>query len=573
MSLIAKDAAPNPVVTINGTPLGVQFSYYPTATAQPTIVPITSIPGLTIPPALLPFLQLPLSQVLDDVWSKNLDSSGQTLRDRTISEVTGIINTNLPFGATASSLNLLATGTLQAAVSGNTIYLSYQLLGNSVAVKLDKTFTIIFVTETVEFDWTLTFDLELLIAINIPNQPGPITTTAQLQVENAQLHSTNFLADVADALSGLIDVLTFGNVNVIGNIETTVDNQSYTGPDLGDLTPAISELSVIWIGAQQYGFTKLVGIIQGDQLILQFEHPLDPAPVVYGLFDGLPSGVPSLIGPGITLSALEVDVGQTLVVDGTNFPVPTSISIGWTDTTSGTVTESLVNWFQGPNPPVLNPPVPVNANSKAIVRTGSSDGRNQWTAYGLNQNATYYFQVADKDLLTQTPYSALAPFTTGSESDVVQIYLQPQAGGPQTLIGNGTLTNSPTFSATVTIPTESPGWYNVIAVPASGASAQAPVLINAAGTGPMPIIQSAPYVTVGGPFDVTFSGFPAGTVSVYIDSPANTVGTTVSPGPGQFGPVVFTWPSGDLGEHSLYAQGVSGPASAPVMITGEFPPK
>jgi hypothetical protein len=576
MSLIAKDAAPNPVVTINGTPLGVQFSYYPDPTGPPTVNPITSVPGLTIPPALLPFLQLPLSQVLNDAWSKNTDSSGQTLRDRTTTQVTSLINSNLPSGATASSLNLMTTGTLQAAVSSNTIYLSYQLLGNSVAVKLDETFSFI-ITETIELDWTLTFDIELLIALNIPNQPGPIPITAQMQVENAQLNATNTAAKVADALASFVDFITFGNINLIGDVETTVDSQSYTAPDLGDLTPAISELSVIWIGAQEYGFTKLVGLIQGNQLILQFEHPLDSGPVVYGLVNGEPIGVPSLIGPSISLSALEVDVGQTLVVNGTNFPVPTSISIGWTDTTSGTVVESLVNWFPGPSPPVLNPPVPATASTEIITRTSASDGRNQYTAYSLEQNTTYYFRVADKDLLTQTPYGAFAPFTTGSGSDIVEIYIQPQAGGPQTLIGNGTLTSSPNFSATVTIPTETPGWYNIIAVPAGGQSAQASILINAAGTGPTPIIQaSPPYVTIGNSIDITFSGFPAGTVTVYIDSltpSTDILGTTTSPGPALFGPVMFTWPDGAVGQYNVYAQGVSGPASAPVTILGEFPPK
>jgi hypothetical protein len=577
MSLIAKDAAPNPVVTIDGTPLGVQFSYYPTGTGPPAIQPITGVPGLTIPPALLPFLQVPLSQILDDIWSTNKDSSGQTLRDRTTSEITSILNSNLPSGATASSVNLPTTGTLQAAVSGSTIYLSYQLLGNSVAVKLDETFSFI-VTETIELDWTITFDLELLIELNIPNQAGPIPMTAQLQVENANVQATNFAAQVADTLAGIVDVLTFGNVDLIGNVETTIDSQSSTAPDLGDLTPAISELSVIWIAAQPYGFTTLVGLIQGNQLILQFEHPLDPAPVVYGLFNGEPIGVPSLIGASISLSALEVDIGQSLVVNGTNFPIPASISIGWTDTTSGTVMESLINWFQGPSPPVLNPPVPANANTETIPRTSASDGRNQYTVYGVNQSATYYFQVADKDLIAQTPYSALAPFTAGSGSDAVEIYIQPQAGGSQTPIGSATLTNSPNFSANVTIPTTpavTPGWYNVIAVPASGQAPQAPILINAAGTTPMPVIQvSGVDVTIGNPIEVTFAGFPAGTVTLYVDSltpSTNILGTTVSPGPGQFGPVTFTWEA--LGQHSVFAKGVSGPASAPVPIYGQFPPK
>lgn len=454
--------------------------------------------------------------------------------------------------------------------------MSYQLLGNSVAVKLDETISFI-ITETIELDWKLTFDLELLIQINIPNQAGPIPMSAQLQVENAGVQATNFAAQAVDDLLTLVNILSFGNINVIQSIETTVDSQGSTAPDLGDLTSAISELSVIWIGAQQFGFTLLVGLIQGNQLILQFEHPLDPAPVVYGLVNGEPLGVPNLIGPTISLSALEVDVGQSLVVSGTNFPVPTSISIGWTDTTSGTVIGSLINWFQGPDPPVLNPPVPTTATTVPISRTGPLDGRNQYTAYGLNPNATYYFRVADQDLLTQTPYSALAPFTTGGGSNVVEIYIQPQAGGAQTLIGNGASTG-PSFSATVTIPTESPGWYNIIAVPPSGQSAQATIFINAAGSTQVPIIQveGPPYVTIGNPFDIAFDGFSAGTVTVYIDSltpSTNILGTTVSPGPGQFGPVTFTWPSNALGQHNLYAQGVSGPSSAPVTIFGEFPPK
>jgi hypothetical protein len=583
MSLIAKDAAPNPVVTIDGTTLGVQFSYYPTPTSSVTVVPIAAIaaaiPGVSIPPALLPFLQVPLSQVLNDIWSVNTDSSGQTLRDRTTAAVTSTINANLPSGASASALDLQTTGTLQAAVAGagSTIYLSYQLLGNSVAVKLDETVSFIFFSETIELDWTLTFDLELLIVLNIPSGAGPIPVTAQLQVENASLTPTNDVAKAANAFLSFLDALTLGNVNVIGSAENTIDSQGGPAPDLGELTPAIAELSVIWIGALQYGFTTLVGLIQGNQLILQFEHPIDPAPVVYGLVNGEPIGVPNFLRPSLSLSAFQVDVGQNLGVTGKNFPVPTSLSIGWTDTTSGTVRESLITWFQGPSPPVLNPPVPTTANTQIIPRLGASDGRNQYTAYGLAQNATYYFQVADVDL-AQTPYSALAPFTTGSGSDIIDIYIQPQAGGAQQFIGTGTLTSSTSFSATVLIPPETPGQYNIIAVPASGPSAKATVQVNAAGTGPLPIIQAdGPYVTVGSLFDVSFDSFPAGTVTLYIDAPtpsSNVIGTTISLGPTQFGPVTFTWPNtvAAAGQHSLYGQGVSGPPSAPVSIYAEFPP-
>jgi len=54
-------------------------------------------------------------------------------------------------------------------------------------------------------------------------------------------------------------------------------------------------------------------------------------------------------------------------------------------------------------------------------------------------------------------------------------------------------------------------------------------------------------------------------------APANILGTTVSPGTGQFGPVGFTWE--EEGQHNVIAQGVSGPASAPVAVYGEIPPQ
>ena len=95
--------------------------------------------------------------------------------------------------------------------------------------------------------------------------------------------------------------------------------------------------------------------------------------------------------------------------------------------------------------------------------------------------------------------------------------------------------------------------------------ATTPLQVVGAGQPLQPIIQvqgfppNAPSVVIVelSQFTLIFEGFPPGTVSVYVDSPAGQlIGTTTSTGTSPF-TAPFVWPAVE-GQHNVYAQEIVG---------------
>ena len=550
----------NPVVDITGTPLGVQLLFAdkgsPTRTAHP-LAPYKAALGLSA--SFLASLLTPLSQFFDQAWSQNKDSSGQTMRDRLSNQVSSGIVTQVnsqfpghaPYNMPPPSLP--ATGILRAlvvsgpaVVSGGTIiYLSYEINGNSASWSLHNTQ----VWPLSDASYTLTFDLELFIQIVIPAQVGsPLTTTALAFVENSNISGANATADIADFVGGLINFLNGQPFNIFQGAEGSIDSEgSGVAVNLGGLSTLLAGIPTAWQQTLPYGFTQLTALIQQQQLFLQFGHPQDPAPVV---FNAALSAVPGLIHAQIT-TAQEVNAGQSASVSGANFPLAqaAALYIGWSDPTSGTVTESDLNWGPDGGP----------TQAVTIPRNGN-DGKNVYTASGLAPNSTYEFSVRDQDLLTETPFSA--PFAaTTLATNLIELSLVPVAGGTETTVGTASLTATGSFSASINIPlNQPPGMYNLIAVLPGIAPVSTELQVVAAGQPLPPSIQvvgvqppATAFLTEEVPFTVSLEGFLPGTVSVFVDSPAGQlIGTAASSGPGNFA-ATFEWPNIN-GAHSLYAQ-------------------
>ena len=578
MSIIDNFVSPgNPVVNITGTPMGVQVLFADKGSPTQTVHPLAPYEtALGLPASFLTLLQTPLSQFGDQIWSQNKDSSGQTMLDRASTLISnGIVTAVSQLGHTASniSVSLPAVGILRAIVlSGDpasadtTVYLSYEINGNSASWSINAQ-----VWPLSDASYSLTFDLELLIQIVIPAEPGsPLTTIASATVENANVSGTDASADILDFFGGLDNFINDQPFNIFQAAEGAIDSEgSEVTVDLGDLSTLLADVSTAWQQALPYGFTQLTALIQQQQLFLQLGHPQDPAPVVVNA--AVPA-FPSLI-PAEIITAQEVNAGSSADVTGVNFPLAQAdaLYIGWSDTTSGTVTESDISWGPSGGP----------TQAVTIPRDGN-DGKNLYIASGLAPNSTYEFSVRDQDFLTETPFSAPFPATT-TTTNLVEFSLVPVAGGTETPLGTASVTATGTFSAAINIPpSQPPGMYDLTAVLLGIAPVSTPLQVVSAGQPLSPSIEvdgvappSTAFLTEGNPFTVSLEGFLPGTVSVSVDSPTGQlIGTATSSGPDTF-TATFLWPNID-GAHNLYAQETVGAQTLtpllPSPVVGQKPP-
>jgi hypothetical protein len=557
MSIIDTFGSP---VNITGTPLGVQLLFADKGSQTQTVhslMPYEAV--LNLPSTLLTLLQTPLSQFGDQVWSQNKDKHGQTMRDRVSALVSsGIVTQVKQLGHTAYniSVSLPATGILRAlVVDGTAVYLSYEINGNSAAWDVNVS-----IWPFSDASYSLTFDLELLIEIVIPDQAGfLLTTTASANVENANISGTDASAAILDFAGEVANFLTDQPTNIFQSAEGEIDSAgSGVAVDLGDLSTLLAAVPIAWLQALPYGFTQLTALIQQQEIFMQFGHPQDPAPVVGNA--AIPT-YPGLLPPEISTDHV-VNAGSSPIVTGANFPLDqaSAIYVGWQDTTSGTVTESDINWGQAGGP----------TQSVTIPRNGN-DGKNLYITSNLAPNSTYDFSVRDQDFLTETPFSP--PFSvTTTTNDLVEFNLV--LGGQQWNVGSTTLTTTGSFSASITIPPgQAPGAYNLVAMLGGTQLATTPLQVEGVGQ-PLPTniqVEYAPpnspaNLIEGSPFTLILQGFLPGTVSVFVDSPAGQmIGTTTSTSTSTF-TAPFVWPAVE-GAHNVYAQdfiATQPPATCPV---------
>ena len=176
----------------------------------------------------------------------------------------------------------------------------------------------------------------------------------------------------------------------------------------------------------------------------------------------------------------EVNAGSSLIVTGANFPLAqaSAIYVGWQDSTSGTVTESDVNWGQAGDP-------------TQSVNHSTQWERRQELVHRLEPDPELDVRLlwsAIRTFSLRRPSAALPRLDDNERPDRVQSVAVPE--GQQTNVGSTTLTTTSSFSAPITIPPgQAPGMYNLVAG-AGGHSA----LNHAASSGPagqplIPIIQ------------------------------------------------------------------------------------
>ena len=331
----------------------------------------------------------PLNKLFDTVWSGSKDKNGKTMHDHALEAV---IREIAKHGGSDVTGTIPKTGPLRALVVDDILLLlSYWLPGANFG----------FHKGPLGAAWSLTFNIELFISINLSSWPKPVVV-GQVNVLDANISSANVGAALDDALKTIANFVTDQPVAIFQSQEGQIDGTSPRPPDLGPLTTFLKDIGK---PGMPLGFSKAVPSIDShaSALDLRMIHAVDPGPK---LIDSSKHEVPQLQPPSISANLVQVAPGGHVTVNGMHFPQARADAfyIGWNDTVTGDITESHIRW---------------STNGKqekhVVVSRKPFDARNTYIATGLQSETTYQVQVRDADQLTYTDWSNSLTIKTGHE--------------------------------------------------------------------------------------------------------------------------------------------------------------
>jgi len=483
--------ADNGYTDITGNPLQVHLRFPDKETGSLIELPI---PVAQLSPQAQQLLTTPLNQWLDQYWSGTPDGNGKTVRDRSCDTAKDATAKAIhdATGQTAHdiSCNFATTGALGAKVAGSELVLSYQLAGNAVSFYVTTPDACVLgvcvgLPAGADPKFSVTFDTELVIAIDIPTEPCKLTGKgAAVFTHNASIDSGNLSGDlIKDANS----IVTFvGGAGIFPPAQDRINRE--VQPIKVDLSGYLGQLSGGCDMARSQGFRQFDTVVDADRSTLTFRlsHPLDDAPTLRDPTTD-PNAVASLYSPTIGAGQSQVKAGGQLALTGSYFhgSQTTHLHIDWYDgSQAGQPKESQVEW--GP----LGAPVTHDGKPRQYY-----DTENFFDANNLRPNTTYQFRVRNCDQVTCSPWSAWLVMKTAAQgSDVVAVYLDATTTANK--ISSATVLPDGTFSTSVTIPsTTAPGQHSLSAV----VSAASQVALSASSAALIPAnITTAPAANVPG---------------------------------------------------------------------------
>jgi hypothetical protein len=306
---------------------------------------------------------------------------------------------------------------------------------------------------------TASVSVGLEFYLSVPLAMWPNATTASgVAVLNPSIsptgatHTAADFYDVLRVLTGLTLALPNALVFIFsaGHASVSVPFKNLTQGPLSelesasvpfDLSPLVANLAPLQQAAVSDGLLQCLGSTDpasGTPLTLTMVHPVDPPPVAYDL--------QTMAGPGQPLFS-QLSIGTTQVqgtpagligVVGNGFPSVYQMGIGWTDTCSGTVTGSDVEWgFAGSATEVTHLPTTSDfrfvpfARRPPPLRLGG-----QPVAGPLP--GPYVFRVRNSDALTTTQYSdPVTLWSVGSVDLLLDYTSRAAAGDPGIKPGSG----------------------------------------------------------------------------------------------------------------------------------------
>jgi hypothetical protein len=520
-------------------------------------------------------LSKPLDQIFDDTWSSLLS---QGLPQQMVQQAVKAARPN----AYNIGVSFPTTGNLQAEVDpllspgafGFPQGIDAQLLVLQFSLQSAVNITWHETTSGLFGSWadpsySATFDGTLVVNVAVPADPTVgLVTNGRFLATNVQagldgVSVGNIAAGITFLAEAAWDILTFQSLP-----STSIPDQDVPVANVG-LQQAFDLLSLGFGMAAGQGFLTLnVQVNDSSQpgwpevarVEFDLTHPLNPGPVAESEGFGLLTGQPQ-----IGASPQAVQAGSSFAVMGAYFPAQTSsIAIRWTDTTSGPVSQSEIQW--GEVLPTM-PGKPLNVNvlgETKIPRSGSSDNNNHYTAQGLSSGKQYAFRVRDYDLsgLAATAWGDWLVLTT-TATNQVELTLSDAAG--TVLQPAATVQQDGTFSVNPLMPAgETAGTYALWATMNGQKVAQTPITVVAKNQQPsaqLEVFNPDTGITVPGvagveaTYPVPLRGyyFNPGIVSLYIDGAAGqSLGSATANNSGYFTSSP-KWPEGEVGPHSVDA--------------------
>jgi len=591
-------------IPIQGTSLIVVPYYVPVDGAPPPAPPpdVGLLEGLMIgalaksTQAVVSWvLKTPLDVLFDTGWANERASATAKVEQGIADAIHGAslpratsISVSLPQrGSLAAQSNTLAAGapirtlfpaTIPADAPADFVDLLYSLPSPSATINWFD-----FVT------FELSFDGAIELVVIVPHNPSyPLYMTAMLQATNLNLSPTDFggyLASAAASIASFFIGQPLTNAFHPADQEIPVAVSSLL-PDVAKIVDAFTTVPV-------YGFVELSvrvnesppptaflgGPETGATVEFDLTHPFDPPPVVANAWGDAGTRFALAV---LQLATSAVAAGDQLGVSGSGFPPgqATQLEVTWSDTCSGTVSLSELQW--GENLGLISPPVVPNPE-EVVIKRNKDDGLNRYTASGLAPSTVYAFRVRDYDAnFVATQWSDWKAITTQATEEL-ELILSYEDFETTPL---GTVQLAPAdgaFSTTVTIPTGlQPGTYIVQAVLADVVLAQASLSVGAAGEPVPPSIviydpntglPASGVVTVFGNPSLYLRGHgftPGGQVELYVDT---AQGISLATWPVRAWPrgsflATVPWPAVTDGPHQILAMQATLTATASVWSSG-----
>jgi hypothetical protein len=441
--------------------------------------------------------------------------------------------------------------------------------------------------------FSVSADLDISLTVLLNSWPNaPVYWNASVLNPSIRLTgATRTWADIDQALqdigNGLISFFTQGGYSLKAQSpQATAQGllSQATNPSLPvNLTPIVNQIAQVQQTAASFGFLQCIASTDPESvtpLTLTMIHPLDPPPVAYDLQTMAAPGQPLFSQYSISTTQAQATPAGQLGVVGSGFPSVYQMGIGWTDTCSGTVTGSDVEWgFEGQATTVTH--LSASANFQFTPFAPAVGGST------APSPGPYVFRVRNSDddpstPLTTTPFSDPVTLWSVGVVDLLLDYqsnestvlsgLKTASGTPPTpsppqpsqgvIVGTASVRSDGTFSETVTIPPDAvPGpatlcaqilGQTVFCVPLTIVAEIRPLLrlVN-----PTTLTDLGTDVYSGNSLWVAGEGFtPQGLVSLYIDEIQNNPGLA-QVGVGSQGTFIcnLTWPALAPGNHTLLA--------------------
>ena len=306
--------------------------------------------------------------------------------------------------------------------------------------------------------WRINFDADITVTTPVPTEPFNLAPVAQATLSNASMHPDNVGADFDQFIDDFFTAL--GNFFTGGNYISDVDWDEQVYSQETDQTqnlpasiaaPMLSLFSAlnsagpecVGLGLTQYAFS----IANNSTLTLTITHPRDPGPTLVDAYH--PLGV--LVSPTLAATSSQVVPGGSVTAIGGNFPVDTttSLSLQWSNTTSGTPTQAQLR-YNGANYTVQ---APANAPPNHLYT---------YNPTGLAKGATTVFEARCGDMLTWSDWGPAFSLATIS-INIVELTLSPVGGGQVWTLGSAPLPPAnASWTCSGTIPAAAPaGQYNL----------------------------------------------------------------------------------------------------------------